>query len=215
MKNSNLIASNKLRISAVFMTGLIVIGGLTACSLNVSGDGSMSGMNHDGTMHDSDTDTSRTSVDGEFSSTDIMFAQAMIPHHEQAIEMSALAQTRTTDPEVLALAAKITAEQDSELQQMAGWLSAAGVSDTDAGHMSHDMGEMGMLDEAQMTALAAARGAAFDKLYLKGMIQHHLSAIDMAQMIMGSANAEVKMLGENVVSSQTAEIAQMKTMLGE
>jgi CRP-like cAMP-binding protein len=75
-------------------------------------------------------------------------------------------------------------------------------------------GEMGMLDEAQMTALAAARGAAFDTLYLEGMIQHHLSAIDMAQTILGSANSEAKKLGSSVVTSQTAEVALMKKMLG-
>ena len=81
--------------------------------------------------------------------------------------------------------------------------------------MGHGMGDMGMLSDAQITALTDARGAAFDRLYLEGMIQHHLGAIDMAQMILSSANPEVKKLGEDVVSSQQAEVDLMKKMLGQ
>jgi len=198
-------ASRQLRIGAVVLTALITLGTLSACSINLPGNGGMGG---NGMMNDNNSGTETTN---EFGTVDIMFAQMMIPHHEQAIEMSTLAETHTSNPEVLALAAQIKAAQAPEITQMTGWLDAAGVS----GAMGHSMGEMGMLDDTQMKALAAANGAAFDTLYLEGMIQHHLGAIDMAQMILSSANPEVKKLGENVMSTQRAEIDQMRKILGQ
>jgi uncharacterized protein (DUF305 family) len=207
MTNNTAFASKKLRVGAAVLIGLVTVGALSACTINLPGN---TGMGDHSMMNDNGSNTDSVVTD-EFGTVDIMFAQMMIPHHEQAIEMSTLAETRSTNPEVLALAAQIKAAQEPEIAQMTGWLDAAGVSDT----MGHSMGEMGMLDEAQMTALAAARGAAFDTLYLEGMIQHHLGAIDMAQMILSSANPEVKKLGEAVVTSQSAEVALMKKILGQ
>lgn len=207
MTNNTAFASKKLRVGAAVLIGLVTVGALSACTINLPGN---TGMGDHSMMNDNGSNTDSVVTD-EFGTVDIMFAQMMIPHHEQAIEMSTLAETRSTNPEVLALAAQIKAAQAPEIAQMTGWLDAAGVSDT----MGHSMGEMGMLDEAQMTALAAARGAAFDTHYLEGMIQHHLGAIDMAQMILSSANPEVKKLGEAVVTSQSAEVALMKKILGQ
>jgi uncharacterized protein (DUF305 family) len=207
MTNNTAFASKKLRVGAAVLIGLVTVGALSACTINLPGN---TGMGDHGMMNDNGSNTDSVVTD-EFGTVDIMFAQMMIPHHEQAIEMSTLVETRSTNPEVLALAAQIKAAQAPEIAQMTTWLDAAGVSDT----MGHSMGEMGMLDEAQMTALAAARGAAFDTLYLEGMIQHHLGAIDMAQMILSSANPEVKKLGEAVVTSQSAEVALMKKILGQ
>jgi hypothetical protein len=208
MTNNTAFASKKLRVGAAVLIGLVTVGALSACTINIPGN---TGMGDHSMMNDNDADGSASESGDAFSTTDIMFAQMMIPHHEQAVEMSTLAETRSTNPEVLALAAQIKAAQAPEIAQMTGWLEAAGVSDT----MGHSMGEMGMLDDAQMAALTAARGAAFDTLYLEGMIQHHLGAIDMAQMILSSANPEVKKLGEAVVTSQSAEVALMKKMLGQ
>jgi uncharacterized protein (DUF305 family) len=146
-----------------------------------------------------------------FSSADIMFAQMMIPHHEQAVEMSTLAETHTTTPEVLALAAQIKAAQAPEIEQMRGWLDEAGAP----AEMGGSMGMNGMLSDNEMAALADASGASFDTLYLTGMIAHHEGAIQMAQMVLNSDNAEAKALGENIVESQTEEIALMKKMLAE
>lgn len=210
MTNNNSFSSKRLRIGAAVLTGLITLGALTACTINFpghSGTGDQNMMN--------DPDAASTGDSAQFSSTDLMFAQMMIPHHEQAIEMSTLAETRTTNPKVLALAGQIRAAQAPEIEQMKEWLAVSGSSDNDMGHMDHGMNQMGMLDDAQMNALAAANGAAFDTLYLEGMIAHHLGAIDMAQMILGSANPEVKKLGENIVSSQQAEIDQMRKVLGQ
>jgi uncharacterized protein (DUF305 family) len=138
-----------------------------------------------------------------------MFAQMMIPHHQQAVDMSTLAETRTTNPELLALAMQIKDAQAPEIEQMTSWLDSAGAGMD----MGHDMGMGGMLSAEQMTALENATGPDFDKLYLQGMIAHHEGAIEMAQMIIDSNNGEAKQLGENIVTSQTAEIAQMKKML--
>lgn len=148
-----------------------------------------------------------------YSQQDLMFAQMMIPHHEQAVEMSTLAETRTTNPEVLALAKQIKAAQSPEIEQMQGWLDASGSGEMnmDMDHMGHGM--QGMLSDQQMTALENAQGAQFDKLYLEGMIEHHEGAIQMAHMIENSDNAEARKLAEAIVTSQTAEIKQMKQML--
>lgn len=149
--------------------------------------------------------------DGGFSGMDVMFAQMMIPHHQQAIDMSELAETRAENASVKKLAEEIKAEQDPEIEQMLAWLEAAGAS-TDMGHEMH---MDGMLDETEMTALGEATGVEFDRLYLEGMIAHHEGAIDMAQMILDSENPEVKALGEAIVESQTAQIEYMRELLAQ
>jgi len=138
-----------------------------------------------------------------------MFAQMMIPHHKQAIEMSDLAQTHSTNPDILALANQITAAQEPEIDQMTRWLADAGASMT----MGHSMHMDGVLTNEQMSALDEASGADFDRLYLEGMIGHHEGAVSMASMVLGSQNAEAAALGAAIVSSQTEEIAYMKQLL--
>ena len=147
------------------------------------------------------------SASGAFSSTDLMFAEMMIPHHEQALEMSALALSNSTNPDVLDLAEEIQSAQEPEIAQMRSW-GATGES-----HAGHQM--EGMLSDAEMAALAAATGPAFDRLFLEGMIKHHEGAIDMAQMVLASENEEVRVLGEQIVATQQAEIAQMQELLGK
>lgn len=185
--------------SAVVAGSSLLIGALL-----LSGCSSTGMANSDAhTIMESQLDTS------VYSSSDIMFAQMMIPHHQQAVDMSTLAETRTTNPEILALAQQIKNAQAPEIQQMTAWLESAGAGMD----MGHDMGMDGMLTDEQMTALSNATGADFDKLYLQGMIAHHEGAIQMAQMIVGSNNAEAKELAAAIISSQTAEIEKMKTLL--
>lgn len=152
--------------------------------------------------------------DSGFSGQDLMFAQMMIPHHEQAVEMSTLAETRSTNPDVLALAAQIKKAQSPEIRQMQGWLDSAGDSNAmGMGDMDHGTGMGGMLTDEQMTALKNASGVTFDKLYLEGMIQHHEGAIHMAHMVTDSNNAEANKLGDAIVTTQTEEINQMNRIL--
>lgn len=157
----------------------------------------------------SQTATTEPGGDFELSGADIMFAQMMIPHHQQAVDMGTLAETRASDASVKELAAEIKAEQAPEIEQMQRWLSDAGAP-TDMGHSMH-MG--GMLTDAEMQQLGEATGAEFDRLYLEAMIAHHEGAIDMAEMILDSANPEVKALGRAIVSSQTAQIEYMRELL--
>jgi len=149
-----------------------------------------------------------------FSSSDIMFAQMMIPHHQQAVDMGVLAASRAQSALVLELAAAISAEQLPEIAQMQSWLLAAGASES----MNHDMGQHGMgmggmLSAAEMTALAEANGADFDRKFLEAMIKHHEGAIAMAQMIIGSSNPEVRAFADSMVRSQAEQIDYMKTLL--
>ena len=150
--------------------------------------------------------SSNTEKTSEYSSQDIMFAEMMIPHHEQAIVMSDIALTNTTNPEILKLAQEIKDAQAPEIAQMKSW------DGVDAStHMGHTM--MGMLDEQEIANLRAATGKEFDRLFLEGMIKHHEGAIDMAEMIDDSKNSEVAELGKAIIATQTAEIKYMQSLL--
>lgn len=144
----------------------------------------------------------------EFSGNELMFFQMMIPHHQQAIEMSKMALEKSSDPEIMALAKGIIGAQEHEIEHMQSWLGDAG-ADLD---MGHEM-DMGMLSDAEMTALENAEGEEFDKLFLEGMIAHHEGAIQMTQMILNSDNNEVRTLGEEIVAAQTEEIELMEALL--
>jgi uncharacterized protein (DUF305 family) len=139
-----------------------------------------------------------------------MFLQMMIPHHQQAIDISNLALKTSRDPELLALASTIIKAQTAEIVRMESWLKDAG-SSTKMGHSMSNMG--GMLDEEELSALTAATGKNFDTLWLKGMIAHHDGAIHMTQMIEDAQNAEIKAFGVNIVKDQSSQIDQMKAML--
>ena len=183
-----------------------VIAGFVALimALSISGCASASnkGMDHEG--HSSE-------ASGDLSSDDIMFLQMMIPHHQQAIDISDLALTKGEDAELLALAKNIRDEQAAEIVKMKAWLDKAG-EDLDPGHsMGHDMG--GMLSDSELAALEAATGKSFDLLWLKGMTGHHTGAIDMAAMIENAKSAEIKSFGEGIVASQSAQNKAMAAMI--
>lgn len=152
--------------------------------------------------------TNSQDASSTYSSQDIMFAEMMIPHHEQAIEMSEIAFKNTTNPDVLALSEQIRGAQEPEIEFMKSW---PGVNSM--GHMGHTM--MGMLDDNEMEMLRVSTGADFDRLFLEGMIKHHEGAIDMAEMIVDSANPEVAKLGDSIIASQSAEIQAMKALLSK
>lgn len=158
------------------------------------------------------------------SEADIAFAQLMIPHHQQAIEMAALAAFNATSPEVKALAVQIEAAQDPEIQTMTQWLTTWGAptvmatpSDGGTDHGGMDMGgmtEAGMMSAEDMAALANATGADFDTRWLQMMITHHQGAIAMAQQVgETTTNPEVGELADAIITGQTAEIATMQQLL--
>ncbi|MFG3697718.1 DUF305 domain-containing protein [Micromonospora sp. NPDC047620] len=152
-----------------------------------------------------------------FGDADAMFAQMMIPHHRQAVEMAELAATRAADPEVKRLAGEIKAAQAPEIATMSGWLSAWGRPVPSPGaetpHMDHGM--PGMMSDADMKKLAAASGREFDRQFLTMMIAHHEGAVTMARdELARGVNAEAKALAQQIVTTQQAEIDTMEKILG-
>jgi uncharacterized protein (DUF305 family) len=146
-----------------------------------------------------------------FNDADVMFAQMMIPHHEQAVEMAELAPERAADPEIKELAAKIKAAQDPEIQTMKGWLTGWGKAAPEGG-MGHDM--PGVMSEEDMTKLKAAKGTQFDKLFAQQMIAHHNGAIEMARTEQSSGtNPEAKELAKTIEATQQAEVEQLQKIL--
>ncbi|MFE3449947.1 DUF305 domain-containing protein [Nonomuraea sp. NPDC059194] len=146
-----------------------------------------------------------------FNEADVTFAQMMIPHHQQAVEMAELAETRAEDPEIKELAKKIKAAQDPEIQTMQGWLKAWGKPEPTGG-MHHSM--PGIMTEEQMKELEAAKGVAFDKRFAELMIAHHQGAIEMARTEQkAGADPAAKELAETIETTQQAEIAQLRTLL--
>lgn len=141
-----------------------------------------------------------------FSTNDLMFATMMVPHHEQAVLMSDLALQKSANPEIIALANEIKNAQAPEITEMLSW----GVSKmgSHAGHMMS-----GMLSEQEINELKESSGAAFDRLFLQGMIKHHEGAIEMANEVINSVNSRVSGLAKTIIETQNAEIAKMKELL--
>ena len=157
--------------------------------------------------HSGHGSTSEEKSSSQYSADKIMFAQMMIPHHEQAVTMSELALSNTATAEIVALATAIRDAQAPEIIQMQSWIDGKSES-----HM-HDMEMGGMLTDAELAELAELKGAAFDQMFLTAMIAHHEGALDMVEMINDSTNSEVKTLAANIVQSQSAEIEAMKALL--
>lgn len=153
----------------------------------------------------------------DFNGADVMFAQMMIPHHEQAIEMSDLALDPTTSAgdTVKELATQIKNAQDPEIQQMTGFLTAWKKSLTMDGSMDHSDMMSGMLTLEELETLATLRGDAFDRAWITGMIAHHEGAIEMANDVLADGkNSAVRELATAIIAAQDAEIAEMKLLLG-
>ena len=147
-----------------------------------------------------------TQSNSEYSSDDIAFAEMMIPHHEQAIEMSEIAFLNTSNPDVLQLAQEIKVAQSPEIDLMMSWTGVK--ASTHAGHMMD-----GMLSQNELSDLREAKDKAFDRLFLEGMIKHHEGAIEMAQDVAASKNKDVANLSAAIISAQELEISKMKELL--
>jgi uncharacterized protein (DUF305 family) len=189
---------------------------LSACGDDMSG----SGMDHGSVPAASAPASTASAAAGAaaFNDADVMFAQMMTVHHREAVEMAGLAATRAADAEVKALAAKIKAAQQPEISTMTGWLGAWGQPAPEPGMAMPAMGHgamPGAMSAADMTKLAAAEGAAFDKQFLTMMIAHHEGAVTMAQdELKDGSNTDAKALARKIVTDQQAEIATMRSLLG-
>jgi uncharacterized protein (DUF305 family) len=151
---------------------------------------------------------------------DVRFMQGMIGHHAQALEMVALVAQRTANDDLRRLALRIEVSQKDEMQMMREWLERRHEPQPDphAHHQAH--GRMpGMLTAEQMSRLAAARGPAFDRLFLEGMIAHHQGALTMVKELFATPGAgqepEMFDFASDVEADQAMEIARMGAMLEE
>jgi uncharacterized protein (DUF305 family) len=175
-----------------------------------------------GTPPATEPPASAPAASAEHNDADVRFAQGMIPHHRQAVEMAEMAVNRAENPEVKALAEQIQAAQDPEINTMTGFLEAWGAevpADGDMAGMDHSsmagMSDMsGMMTPEQMDELRNATGAAFDTAFLQMMIAHHEGAIsDSERELAEGVNPQAKDLATEIVTAQTAEIEQMRQLL--
>jgi uncharacterized protein (DUF305 family) len=157
----------------------------------------------------------------QFIGADIKFMQGMIGHHAQAIEMTNLLATRTTSPDMKKLAQRIEISQVDEIKMMQEWLRQRG-QQVPTGKEHHTMPGMlmpGMLTEDEMKQLASAKGKAFDRLFLEGMIKHHQGALKMVADLFAAPGAAqdstIFAFASDVEADQSAEIARMGGMLKE
>jgi uncharacterized protein (DUF305 family) len=151
-----------------------------------------------------------------YSTADVQFAQMMIPHHAQAVQMAELAATRATDPELKALAATIKSAQQPEIDTMLGWLNAWGQPTAQpGGHNMPGMGAMpGMMTEQDMNQLQAASGVDFDRQFTRMMIAHHNGAIQMARdETKNGSNPDAIRLALAIEQAQTTEVALLQKIL--
>lgn len=206
-------------LAAAAVAGMLTV---SACS-NTSTNHDMSSMSGSQTSAAAASSPSGGQTGETHNDADVAFTQGMIPHHQQAVEMSDLLLGKLgIDPEVVRLANQIKEAQGPEIQKMQGWLADWGVSTTTSAmpEMSdmpgHDMGSMGggMMSEQDMAALQDAQGAEASRLFLTQMIEHHKGAIAMAktEVDRGQFPAATEM-ARSIMSSQQQEIDTMDTIL--
>ncbi len=155
----------------------------------------------------------------EYTEADVAFMQGMIPHHAQALDMTALLWDRTNSDDMRLLARRIEISQKDEIAMMGRWLEERGEalpSDMDYAGMD-GMLMPGMLTSGQMEQLAAARGSEFDRLFLEFMISHHDGALQMVGELFGSPGAgqvsAIFHFASEVDADQAMEITRMRGML--
>ncbi|WP_457946193.1 DUF305 domain-containing protein [Pseudarthrobacter sp. alpha12b] len=187
--------------------------GLAGCAAN-AGSGNSMPMDHGNSSTMSSTmPSAMPSANADHNQADVMFAQMMIPHHAQAVEMSGIILAKPDMPaEVTALATKIKAAQAPEIEQMTGWLKGWNVPTMMSDHSGHGM--TGMVDDDGIDKLKSATGPEAARLFLEQMIGHHEGAIDMAQQEISAGKfPDAVKLGHDIVAAQQAEITQMKQLL--
>lgn len=159
-----------------------------------------------------------------YTPADVQFMQGMIGHHAQALDMAALVPSRTTNQSIRLLAQRIEISQKDEIHLMQAWLEHRGqsVPDPGASPMQHGAGDHamlmpGMLTPEQMAQLTAAREGAFNRLFLRFMIQHHEGALTMVKTLFGSPGAaqetDTFRYVSDVDTDQRIEIERMRQLL--
>ncbi len=187
--------------------------GLAACgsTSSVGSSASVPTMNSNG--------TAPSSPNTKFNTADVAFAQGMVPHHQQAVEMAnmALDPTVGASDQVRKLATGIKGAQDPEIKMMTGWLTTWGQPMQMDTSMTQTMSStQGMMSTQEMDSLRSVKGAAFDTMWLEMMIRHHQGAISTAQTVKTTgSNSDVLTLADQVIAGQQAEISVMQALLAK
>ncbi|MFI7500173.1 DUF305 domain-containing protein [Streptomyces sp. NPDC049687] len=221
--------TRRAALAAASVTAALV---LAACG---NDGGHSTGSGEAGGHGSSSSSAGADAAAGAHNAQDVSFAQGMIPHHRQALEMAGLAAERASSAQVKDLAARVEKAQDPEIKTMSGWLKSWGEdvptsSDSSAESMpgmdhstsgmpgmDHSTSGMpGMMDGSDMDELEKASGADFDTMFLTMMIEHHKGAVEMAttEKAKGKYGAATSM-ADDIVTAQTAEIAEMNKLLGK
>ena len=193
--------SRRNRTTAVLITGALLF---TACGGHDMSD-----------MSTGSTDTNVTDSERGFNDADIMFAQMMIPHHEQAIELAdmALDPTLMASEQVKALASQIKNAQDPEIDLMAQWLDEWEQPLMDMS-VDHSMTMEGMLSVDELGAIGQMNGEEFDQAWIQAMIAHHKGAIEMADTVKAEGeSALVQELADAIIEAQKLEIDTLELLL--
>jgi len=134
------------------------------------------------------------------------FLTGMIPHHQEAVDTAkeVIARGGST-VEIKTLAESIVIAQEKEIAQMKQWYQ-------DWYGVVYEEKQEDY--EPMMRELANLSGAELDKRFLEDMIGHHMGAIMMAKSVQPYIeHSEITILTQAIVTSQSAEIAQMRQML--
>jgi uncharacterized protein (DUF305 family) len=160
-----------------------------------------------------DSSGSATPSSAAFNDADVSFAQGMIPHHTQAVEMADLGSTQASSAKVKDLAVRIKAAQGPEITAMTAWLKSWNKPVEASGGDMSGM-DMGIMSAADMKSLTAATGTAFDKMFLTMMVVHHKGAIEMANTEQNTGKfADAKAMAGAIITGQQAEIDEMTKLL--
>jgi len=205
---STTMASSTTTMAATTMAGMNMTPGTTMAGMTtMPGTTAASGTMVSATPgNDAMTQSLKNLSGAEF---ETKFMQEMIAHHSSAIDMAKLVSTNTKRPELIKLSQDIISAQDKEITEMTGWLA----SWYSAKPLADNMSAPGMMDMmGQMDQLKNAKDAAFDKLFLSMMIEHHSNAVSMASLVpQKTQRPELLKLSQDIIKSQSAEIQEMQT----
>ncbi|MEU2780963.1 DUF305 domain-containing protein [Streptomyces sp. NPDC007110] len=203
-----------IRRAALGTTAVAAALVLAACG---SDDGSGTGSGTQTSASASAEDTA-----GAHNDQDVSFAQDMIPHHQQAIQMSKMAASQASSAEVKDLASRIEKAQDPEIETMSGWLESWGedvpssMPGMDHGGHSGSSDMPGMMDAEDMDKLMKASGKGFDTMFLTMMVEHHEGAVEMATTEKDKGQyGPARKLADDIITAQNAEIEEMNKLLGK
>ncbi|MBV8967062.1 MAG: DUF305 domain-containing protein [Mycobacteriaceae bacterium] len=173
----------------------VVAAALTAATLSSCGTSPRSGDAAPSAVHNSD---------------DVTFAQRMIPHHQQAVDMAAMVPSHTTNPTLRVVAVHISTDQHAEIGMLTDLLTRWGAPVSAPGSMSME----GMVDDATMNRLPSLSGAQFDTVWITAMIGHHQGAVTMAQAELAHGqNPDAQKMARLIITAQQREISYMTDLI--